>query len=124
MLGGLAMMSMAATAQPGKAQAFYEGVLGLALLEDTPFALVFAAGDSQLRLQKVPAFVPQAFSALAWTVPDMEATVQGLTARGVVFERFSFLQQDGAGIWSSPDGAQVAWFKDPDGNLLSLARLP
>ena len=122
MLGGFEMMSMAATASPEKAQAFYEGVLGLTLQEDTPFALVFAAGDATLRLQKVPQFTPQPFSALAWKVPDMQATVHGLAAKGVIFERFSFLQQDDAGIWTAPDGTQVAWFKDPEGNLLSLAR--
>ena len=122
MLGGFEMMPMAATSTPEKARAFYEGVLGLTVQEDTPFALVFAAGGATLRLQKVPAFLPQPFSALAWKVPDMQATVHGLIAKGVVFERFSFLQQDDDGIWTAPDGAQVAWFKDPDGNLLSLAR--
>ncbi len=122
MLGNFEVMAMAATANPEKAQAFYTGVLGLTLLEDTPFALVFKAGAVTIRLQKVPEFTPQPFTAIGWKVPDMQATVHALTAKGVLFERFSFLQQDAAGIWAAPDGAQVSWFKDPDGNLLSLAQ--
>lgn len=123
MLGDCEIMAMVATARAAEAQSFYGDVLGLTLEEDTPFALVFTGAGRTLRIQKVQSFTPLPFSALAWKVSNIEELAGSLAAKGVVFERFSFLQQDEHGIWAAPDGAKVAWFKDPDGNLLSLAAL-
>jgi hypothetical protein len=81
---------------------------------------VFHAGDTMLRIQKVREVSPPPFTALGWHVADIAADVAALTERGVAFERFGFLEQDAAGVWTAPGGAKVAWFKDPDGNLLSL----
>jgi hypothetical protein len=68
------------------------------------------------------AFNPAPYTILGWKVPDISAAVQQLTATGVAFERYPFLEQDADGIWSAPEGAaKVAWFKDPDGNVLSLS---
>lgn len=113
-----------ATVDAARARAFYEGVLGLRLVEEGPFALVFDANGVMLRLQKVQDLKPAPFTALGWNVADIQAEVRALAARGLTFARFAHFAQDEDGIWTTPDGAKVAWFRDPDGNLLSLAQHP
>jgi catechol 2,3-dioxygenase-like lactoylglutathione lyase family enzyme len=122
MLSGEGLVGFVATAMPDRAQAFYEGALGLELLEDTPFALVFRAGSTTIRLQKVRSVVVTDYTALGWQVNDIAGVVRELTARGVEFRRYEGLDQDDAGIWRTPDGARVAWFRDPDGNTLSVTQ--
>ncbi|MEM6412057.1 MAG: VOC family protein [Pseudomonadota bacterium] len=107
-----------------RAKLFYGDVLGLTLLEDTPFAVVFKVPGGTLRLAKTPNFAPQPFSLISWVVDDIEAEMSALKANGVSFEFFEGLPQDGQGIWTVPGGAKVCWFKDPDGNLLSLTQQP
>lgn len=107
-----------------RAKSFYEGVLGLTLLEDTPFAVVFKVPGGTLRLAKTPHFTPQPFSLISWVVDDLETDMATLREKGVVFEFFDGLPQDKQGVWTVPDGAKVCWFKDPDGNLLSLSQQP
>ncbi|HEY0309300.1 MAG TPA: VOC family protein [Acidobacteriaceae bacterium] len=106
-----------------RAKAFYRDVLGLRLVaEESPFALEFDANGIMLRLvmaEKLPAGFG---TVLGWQVPDIVAAVEGLLARGVAFERYEQMPQDALGIWSTPTGAKVAWFKDPDGNLLSVSQ--
>lgn len=97
-------------------------LLELPLEEDTPFALVVRAPNGSLRMQKVKEFSPLPFTALGWKVDDVAATARQLIAKGVTFERFAGMQQDELGIWVSPSGARVCWFKDPDGNVLSLTQ--
>jgi catechol 2,3-dioxygenase-like lactoylglutathione lyase family enzyme len=118
------VMAFVATTDAARARRFYEEVLRLQFVEDTPFALVFQSGATTVRVQKVKEFQPHPFTALGWKVRDMTAAVQDLASRGVELLRFAFLQQDERGVWQAPDGAQVAWFHDPDGNTLSLAQLP
>ena len=122
MLGNASLVAFVATADAAKALAFYRDVLGLQLVSDTPFALVFNANGAVLRVQKVQKVIVSGYTALGWDVADIAATVRNLGARGVVFERFAGLEQDAVGIWRTPDGSQVAWFRDPDGNLLSVAQ--
>jgi len=122
MLDRSSLVAFAATAAPQRARAFYEDVLGLKLVEQSPFALAFDANGTVLRIQVVPQFTPQPHTALGWSVADIEAAVRALAGRGVAFERFPGLEQDRLGIWTSPPGARIAWFKDPDGNLLSLTQ--
>ena len=105
-----------------RARAFYEGVLGLTLLEDMPFALVLRVPGGTLRLAKTPAFTPQPFTVAGWVTPDLDADMAALTSQGVVFERFDGIPQDDRGVWTVPDGTRICWFKDPDGNLLSLTQ--
>ena len=105
-----------------RAKAFYQDVLGLSLLADTPFAVVFKVPGGTLRLAKTPEFHPQPFSLVGWVVPDIEADMAALRAKGVSFEQFEGLPQDDAGIWTVPDGTRISWFRDPDGNLLSLTQ--
>ncbi|MEO1476892.1 MAG: VOC family protein [Pseudomonadota bacterium] len=107
-----------------QAKTFYGEVLGLTLLEDTPFAVVFKVPGGTLRLAKTPNFTPQPFSLISWVVDDIDADIAALRKAGVVFEFFDGLPQDDQGVWTVPDGAKVCWFKDPDGNLLSLSQQP
>jgi catechol 2,3-dioxygenase-like lactoylglutathione lyase family enzyme len=122
MLGSCEIVAFAATTDADRARQFYEGTLGLRLVEDSPFALVFDANGASLRVAKVEALTPQPFTILGWRVPDVRSTVDGLAATGVAFERFDGMDQDERGIWVPPGGERgVAWFKDPDGNLLSVS---
>lgn len=106
-----------------RAKVFYGEVLGLTLLEDTPFAIVFQVPGGALRLAKTPGFTPQPFTVIGWVVPDIGADMAALKEKGVTFERFDQIPQDEAGIWTVPDGTRICWFKDPDGNLLSLTQV-
>lgn len=123
MLDSSPPVAFVATAMPDRAHTFYADTLGLPLLADDDFSLVFDLCGVPLRVQKVREFQPQAFTALGWQVADAAGTVAALRARGVVFERYPFLQQDADDIWDAPGGARIAWFKDPDGNLLSLTEV-
>ena len=120
MLSHSRLVGFVATAKPAEARSFYQGVLGLPLVEEGPFALVFDANGTTLRVQIVRSVSPAPYTALGWQVEDIRTTIRALAARGVIFERYDGLVQDGQGIWTSPDGSRVAWFKDPDGNTLSL----
>jgi catechol 2,3-dioxygenase-like lactoylglutathione lyase family enzyme len=102
------------------AQHFYGEVLGLALKDERPFALVGDVGGTMLRITEVPEPAAAPYTVLGWSVPDIAATVDELTARGVVFTRYDFMDQDERGIWTAPGGARIAWFLDPDRNNLSL----
>jgi len=122
MLGSFKVQAFLATKDAARALPFYRDVLGLTFVADEQPALVFDAGGTQLRVQKVKEHTPYSYTSLGWIVPDITAAVRGLRDRGVTFEIYGFFPQDELGIWTTP-GARVAWFKDPDGNLLSLAQL-
>lgn len=117
-------IAFVATLKPDAARKFYGDVLGLRLVSDEPFALVFDVNGGMLRIAKVDVLTPAGHTVLGWQVDDIESKVDELLGRGVVFERFHGMPQDSRGIWSSPSGARVAWFKDPDGNNLSLTEFP
>ena len=108
------------TTDPARARGFYEDTLGLAFVADEGFALVFDLHGTMLRVTRVDQLRPQPFTVLGWRVDDAEAAVRGLAARGVTFDHHPGLEQDELGIWRSPSGARIAWFRDPDGNVLSL----
>jgi catechol 2,3-dioxygenase-like lactoylglutathione lyase family enzyme len=120
MLGKNHVVAFVATTDGNRARLFYGETLGLRIVSDDAFALVCDANGTRLRIQKVESLRPHEFTVLGWEVSDIEATVDGLTKRGLRFERFEGMRQDARGIWSAPSGARVAWFKDPDGNTLSL----
>ncbi len=120
MLGKQTLVAFVATTDAARARAFYEETLGLSLVSSDPYALVFEANGTTIRVQKLTAFQPQPFTALGWTVDDIHAVVTALQKKDVVCERFPGMDQDAQGVWASPSGARVAWFKDPDGNVLSL----
>jgi catechol 2,3-dioxygenase-like lactoylglutathione lyase family enzyme len=122
MLTQAPIIAFVATAKPDQARQFYRDVLGLRLTGEDQFALVFDAGGTMLRVAIVEQLQPASYTVLGWITEDIHASVADLQSRGVVFERFGFMQQDADGVWTAPGGAQIAWFKDPDGNTLSLTQ--
>jgi catechol 2,3-dioxygenase-like lactoylglutathione lyase family enzyme len=124
MLADEKLVAFGATTDGARAAAFYGGVLGLSLRSDDAFAIVFDAHGVELRLQKVERLDPEPFTSLGWQVVDIGRIVNQLAASQISMERYSWLDQDPLGIWTAPSGARIAWFKDPDGNLLSVAQYP
>lgn len=113
-------MCFIATQHPDEARAFYGDTLGLNLVEHSPYALAFQDGDTMLRVQIVADLSPAGHTVHGWQVSDMEHEVEALTAKGVTFLKFNGLDQNDVGVWTTPDGNKIAWFKDPSGNTLSL----
>jgi catechol 2,3-dioxygenase-like lactoylglutathione lyase family enzyme len=124
MLHSSKLMAFLRTVDSQKARHFYENVLGLEFVADEPFALVLNANGVMVRISKVEALAPASNTVLGWEVVDIVSMIHSLGAKGVAFERFSSMQQDAIGVWVSPSGAKVAWFNDPDGNVLSLTQFP
>jgi catechol 2,3-dioxygenase-like lactoylglutathione lyase family enzyme len=122
MLGSCEVIAFVATAQPAKAKEFYENILGLRLVADEPFALVFDANGTMLRIAKVQMVTPARHTVFGWKVPDVRQAITDLRAKGITFEQYEGLPQDDMGICSFPGGSEVAWFRDPDGNKLSLTQ--
>ena len=123
MLGNTPIVAFIPTLDFDKARAFYVDVLGLRFVDNDGFAMVLDANGTMIRVAKVqPDFKPAQFTILGWQVYGIENVVSALTQKGVVFERYGFFEQDPLGIWSAPGGAKVAWFKDPDGNVLSVSQ--
>lgn len=118
------VIAFVGTTNPARSRAFYETALGLRFVAEEPSAIVFDANGTILRVSKTAEVVPAKYTVLGWKVPDIRRAVKELGSRGVVFERFGFFPQDADGIWTAPDGTRVAWFKDPDANLLSLTQFP
>src|SRR5207248_1352118 len=104
-----------------QAREFYEGILGLQFVSDNQFVTTFKSKDSVILVQKMGEFEPAHRTILGWEVPDIQKVVRFLAGRGVAFERYPGMDQDELGVWKSPDG-YVAWFKDPDGNVLSVSQ--
>ncbi|MFL5301040.1 MAG: VOC family protein [Anaeromyxobacteraceae bacterium] len=123
-LGAAQLVAFAGATDLARAREFYEGVLGLAVESEDGFACVFRSGDTRLRVTRVGRVVPAPYTVLGWTVANVERAIAELTERGVEFLHFDEMKQDELGVWSAPSGARVAWFKDPDGNTLSVHQLP
>ncbi len=120
MLSDAAFIGFIAVRDLATARAFYEGTLGLRVVEQTPFALVLDAGGTMLRVTPFPDLTARPFTVAGWQVPDIDAAVRDLAGRGVEFTRYDGMAQDDLGVWTTPGGDRVAWFTDPDGNTLSL----
>lgn len=114
------LVAFIATTAPARAAKFYRDTLGLQLVEETPFALVFDVNGTMLRVTPVDKVVTGEYTVLGWRVRDIDATIVRLKKAGVKFNRYPGMGQDKVGVWTSPSGARVAWFKDPDGHTLSL----
>src|SRR5579872_5580782 len=123
LLGSAQLVAFVATRDPAKAKEFYRDTLGLRLISEDGFAIVFDANGVMLRVSAVREIALAQYTVLGWEITDIVAKVKELEKAGVKFERYSFPGQDEMGIWTAPGGmARVAWFKDPDGNVLSLSQ--
>ncbi len=122
MLASSSVVAFIPVSDVERARPFYESVLGLRVVDESPFALVVDANGTAIRITPVPDLRPQPFTIAGWEVVDIAATVEGLTALGVDFNRYEGMDQRPDGIWASPSGDLVAWFTDPDGNTLSLTQ--
>ena len=125
-LGSSRLIAFLPTTQPEQAKRFFEETLGLTLVSDErPFALVFNAHGTMLRVATVKEHAPEAFTVLGWQVEAIERVVERLAMAGVAMIRYPGVNDgDPHGIWTSPSGARVAWFHDPDGNVLSVTEFP
>jgi catechol 2,3-dioxygenase-like lactoylglutathione lyase family enzyme len=124
MLGSSDIVAFVPSRSPKRSRSFYEQTLGLGFVSDDQFASVFNANQVMVRVVDVSGidgFRPFPFTILGWSVEDVGKTVKALQKKGVKFERYEGMNQDQLGIWTSPSGARIAWFKDPDGNVLSLS---
>ena len=120
MLADKELKAFVPTVKPGDAKSFYKDILGLKLLSEDNYALEFEANGTLLRVTIVQDFKPQPFTVLGWDVEDIISVIKSLNKKGIICEKYESLEQDNLGIWTSPGGSKVAWFKDPDGNVLSL----
>lgn len=122
MLASSSMSGFAPTKDSKKARHFYEGLLGLRFVHEDEYVIVFRTDHSMIVMHKLEKLEPAHYTVLGWEVADIKKTVSFLTDRGVVFERYGWMQQDDLGIWKTPPGGSLAWFKDPDGNILSVSQ--
>ncbi len=122
MLAASKIIGFVPTKDSQKARGFYEGKLGFQFVSDDPFALVVKAGETMIRVAKAQDFTPAPYTVMGWEVSDIEAVIDWLQARGVAMEKYPFVEDRDRGIWTAPTGDKVAWFKDPDGNVLSVSQ--
>ena len=121
-LGSHKIMAFVGTRHPDAAKAFYRDKLGLCLMSEDKFAVVFDANGTMLRASIVQELAPAKYTVLGWEVPDIVFAVKELQTAGVTLEQYGLKDQDELGIWTAPGGARIAWFKDPDGNTLSVTQ--
>lgn len=123
-LTAASLIAFLPTIDAARARLFYEGELGLTFVAEEPFALIFDVPGASLRISKVASLTPQPFTVLGWQVSDLRAMIRDLKRKGIRFELYPGLAQDADGVCTFPDGTQVVWFRDPDGNVLSLTQFP
>lgn len=123
MLATSPIIAFIPTRDSARARAFYQNTLGLRFVSEDNFALVFDANGTMLRIVCAGDFTPFQFTLLGWQVSDVDTAVADLTARGVQCLRYDFLEQAPNGVWTAPgNAARIAWFRDPDGNTLSISQ--
>jgi len=120
MLSDKKLTAFVQSLKPDQAKRFYKDILGLKLLSEDDYALEFDVKGTLLRVTTVLDLKPQPFTVLGWRVDNLVDEIRELNEKNILFERYDFLEQDKLGIWTSPNSTMVAWFKDPDGNILSL----
>jgi predicted enzyme related to lactoylglutathione lyase len=124
MLANETLKTFVPTIKPQEAKTFYQDILELKLLSEDNYGIDFDSGGTLLRVITVRELKPHEFTILGWNVKDIETMIRTLNGKGVYCEKYDFLTQDELGIWTSPNNSKVAWFKDPDGNILSLSQMP
>jgi len=124
MLGNQSLVAFVPVTDAGRARPFYEQTLGLKVTHEDSYGVMFDANGVKLRMSVVGSELkPAPYTILGWLVPDIRAMIPAMESKGVKFERYDFFEQDELGVWTAPEGAKIAWFKDPDGNTLSLTQL-
>jgi len=121
MLADKGLKAFVPTIMPERAKFFYRDILGLKLVAEDNFALLFEGKGTLIRVIVVRKLKPQAFTVLGWSVNNIVKTIKSLNKKGIYCERYNFFKQNKLGVWTTPEGSKVAWFKDPDGNILSLS---
>jgi len=116
------VIAFSSTTDLVRARTFYEGVLGLPVVDENAYACVFDANGTMLRVTAVAQVAQPGYTVLGWSVADIAGTVTELEARGVTFARYDGIEQDAQGVWTTPSGDRIAWFADLDGNVLSLTQ--
>jgi len=122
MLKSSTLVAFVSTTDLDRARRFYEGTLGLEFVEQSPVACVFVANGTMLRVTLADSVATPGYTVLGWRVDDVDRVVGLLASSGVTFNRYDGMDQDSAGVWTTPGGDRVAWFSDPDGNNLSLTQ--
>lgn len=123
MLASSDVIAFASTTDLVRARDFYQVTLGLPLVDENAYACVFDAHGTMLRITAVGEVAHPGYTVLGWRVTDIRQTVSRLRSHGVDFARYEGMEQDSLGVWTAPNGDQVSWFTDPDGNILSLTEL-
>jgi catechol 2,3-dioxygenase-like lactoylglutathione lyase family enzyme len=121
-LGSSKLIGFAITTNPARTIEFYGGKLGLPIVSQDNFAVVFNCNGNMLRLAIAKDCTPPKYTVVGWEVTDIEAVVAGLVKAGVAMNFYGMPGQAESGIWTTPDGNKVAWFHDPDGNVLSVSQ--
>jgi len=124
LLASADLIGFVPTSDLARARAFYVDTLGLRVIDEDPYALGLDANGIMLRVTAVPELRPAGYTVCGWRVDDIAAAIRDLGERGVGFARYDGMDQDELGVWTAPTGAKVAWFADPDGNVLSLTQFP
>lgn len=122
MLSAGNIVAFVPTTDFARARTFYADLLGLQVVSEDDFALALEVSGTTVRVTKVETLDPAPYTILGWEVANIRDVVATLARRGVVFTRYAWFDQDDLGIWTAPGGAHVAWFKDPDGNVLSISQ--
>lgn len=124
MIQGNQLMAFVPVSNADKARNFYRDTLGLRLISEDHFALAFDVEGVMLRATLIPEFTPQPFTVLGWQVLDAASMARKLAEGGIELLHFPGMSQDENGLWRAPSGAVIGWFKDPDGNVLSITQFP
>jgi catechol 2,3-dioxygenase-like lactoylglutathione lyase family enzyme len=122
MLSANPLIAFIPSKDASRSRNFYESTLGLRFVSDDSFAIVMDSNGTMLRIVRVGEFTPAPFTILGWQVDDIHAKVSELSANGVQFNRYAYFEQSPDGVWTAPGGAKVAWFPDPDNNILSISQ--
>ena len=122
MLASGRMAGFVPTKDYDRAREFYEGKLAFEFVSLDQFGLVLSVVGHKIRIAKIPNFTPLQGTILGWEVEQIETVAAWLKERGVTLEKYPFAQDRELGIWTAPSGDKVAWFKDPDGNVLGISQ--
>jgi catechol 2,3-dioxygenase-like lactoylglutathione lyase family enzyme len=120
MLSSDKMVGFLFTTDYDRAKAFFVGKLGFHFIQQDQFALAMRCGENMVRVTKIANFTPAQATVLGWETSDIEGALAWLQKQGVAPEKYPWA--GGSEIWTAPSGDKILWFKDPDGNVLSISQ--